>query len=719
MPLRSVLAVDVDDQAFQDFLRTFQKYQDAVTKLPGTWSNVNKQTTATKSAFADMTAALMAQAEMIARITKGGEQQERQTARTASSWQSMQRTTRDVARNILSATDALLKWTGILGGVSGLLGVGGLWGIDRMAASAAGMRREATGFAAPSGQISAFNLSYRRFIDTGSMLSGVSSALIDPGKRWQLMAASGLSSAQLSRMNTTDVASAILPALRRRLKGAPESMGRSIADAFGAGSMSDTDLRRLRGSSDSEFGEAGQNYRTRSQQLAIGDPALKAWTDLNDKLSTAGQTIENVFIKQMAALAEPIGHLSDEVTKAVKSFLEHPELGNWINDFSKGIEQAANYMGSKEFQDDFRGFTEGIAHASATLREFVKSISDVIDFLNVKKTILGLGAATNDMVTSAAGAARRWLSGGSSSNFRSPDGSIADPGSLFKAISHAEGTTNPDGSINYDAIYYKDRPPPKPLSSMTLGEVNAYAQTLPAGTAPMGAFQIQGRTTMLNAAQALRMSPSDMFNRENQERMASWLAANRGLGQWTGFNAHPANLAAAQRALSGGGGRGMSSFRPGGGGGLRSDVSAVLNLAKANMPEGYQVVLSSGARMGGLSNSQHHGGGAADVTIYGPDGKAIPNTDQGPGSAYGLFARYWYAANAKLFPGEERKAAWGYRFDTTPGSGVADSMHFDRGGDRGYRGEPLRNQYMRDPVKITVENTTGGSAAVSGNQVGR
>jgi hypothetical protein len=46
-----------------------------------------------------------------------------------------------------------------------------------------------------------------------------------------------------------------------------------------------------------------------------------------------------------------------------------------------------------------------------------------------------------------------------------------------------------------------------------------------------GAFQIVN-TTERAAIKALGLKLSDMFNAENQQKMASWIACHQGLGAW-------------------------------------------------------------------------------------------------------------------------------------------------------------------------------------------
>ncbi len=138
----------------------------------------------------------------------------------------------------------------------------------------------------------------------------------------------------------------------------------------------------------------------------------------------------------------------------------------------------------------------------------------------------------------------------------------AMPGNdFFKSIATAEGTLK-NGLINYDATYGGAKPPPKPLSQMTIAEVRAYAHSTGGDTAPVGAFQIQGRTTMGDAQRGLNLRDDALFDATTQRNMAVWIARKQGLGAWAGFNANPAARASADAALQAG-----PTVQPGGGGG--------------------------------------------------------------------------------------------------------------------------------------------------------
>jgi len=192
---------------------------------------------------------------------------------------------------------------------------------------------------------------------------------------------------------------------------------------------------------------------------------------------------------------------------------------------------------------------------------------------------------------------------------------------------------------------------------------------------------------------------------EEQTKVALALLRRGGGRDWLNYNAKlRAAVAAGEQIGEGGGVPMVSGGGPGGnmaGGaagttsgrfsGGRVNLAAVnqalvqtLQAASDQLPEGYRVVATSGARVGGLEHSQHHGGGALDVQIIGPDGKPVTNRGQDTSGMYTRLAHEWYQQVMKLYPHLGDRAAWGGEFGVTPGSPVADLMHFDFGGRRGH-----------------------------------
>jgi hypothetical protein len=129
---------------------------------------------------------------------------------------------------------------------------------------------------------------------------------------------------------------------------------------------------------------------------------------------------------------------------------------------------------------------------------------------------------------------------------------------VYEAIARAEGTFK-NGAIDYNAIYGNGKfgTPPKPLTEMTLAEARDFGKEFGprtgVNTSAMGAFQIQARSTMLDAARDLGMDlNTTKFTPEVQRQMAEWVRQNQGFGAWEGFKAHPELLQAARAAIRSG-----------------------------------------------------------------------------------------------------------------------------------------------------------------------
>jgi hypothetical protein len=135
------------------------------------------------------------------------------------------------------------------------------------------------------------------------------------------------------------------------------------------------------------------------------------------------------------------------------------------------------------------------------------------------------------------------------------------------------------------------------------------------------------------------------------------------------------------------GARGEPKMRAGDSQGLHPELLDIVTEASRSLPEGYTAKIESGvgSRPGG-SRSYHPGGNAADVRIYGPDGKAVG----GPGGwyqdprtfrLYEQFAQAGKKYQMEKYPNSPGFAWGGYFQNKGPGSyGFADSMHMQRGG---------------------------------------
>lgn len=243
--------------------------------------------------------------------------------------------------------------------------------------------------------------------------------------------------------------------------------------------------------------------------------------------------------------------------------------------------------------------------------------------------------------------------GNSMTDFSFSGGSGGKP--MLDAIARAEGTA---GRGDYDAVlgFGKFGSPSKPLTQMTLNEVDAFSRQMrshPANrfnSSAVGRYQILGNSTMRDAARALGMDPATTkFDAATQDRMAEWIAQKQGLGAWEGFKRNPAELATARAAIAGaptistaGTALAANNVRYANAAGIRNKRitdNLQRNLSEAVLAAygpGYTAEIYSGgqdAKGHGhrrTGSTRHDNGSAADVYIYGPDGKRLRGNQLGP-----------------------------------------------------------------------------------------
>ena len=280
------------------------------------------------------------------------------------------RNSRTSPRHITDATKQLLKWASLTTVFSGLLGAGGLFGIDRLAESASNSRRSAQGLNLTIGEQKAFETEFGRVVDPDQFLSGVNDALTDVTKRRFLFGA-GLTEGDLRGKDTAQVAAELLPHLKAIVDQTPQNQLQNVLHARGLDQfLTLQDAQRLKATPADQLQSWLKQYEADRRVFQPPPGVAKAWQDLTVQLGRAGQTIETTFIIGLARLAGPIGKLSAAVTEAIGSFLKSPQVGEWIDALAVGVKDFSAYLMSPAFKADVQGFEDSVgklAHAIPTI----------------------------------------------------------------------------------------------------------------------------------------------------------------------------------------------------------------------------------------------------------------------------------------------------------------------------------------------------------------
>lgn len=377
MVAKSIVEIDVNDEKFVSFMEKFREYQSALGELPEAWrgavhgiSDTTRETVRAKSegeqlakAFSDGANAILSINSGLDRLNDNLDQANKNQAgfnkNANSSKGFLSAATKDaksLAGHIKDATLSLLSWGGIVGTFTGLMGVGGLFGINRLAETTGSQRFTSLGLGTTIGGLDASAINYQKALGnpTGT-LGSIRDAQMDLSKRWQFQA--------MGINNPDQDPSKLLPQMIRNARDIFVKNGSTLqgANAHGLTNFfSLDDLNRFKNMSDEEINAMERRAQKDAKLLQITDQQAKQWQDFNVQLDYSSQSIRNTFVRGLGPLTPSLTKLSDALSTAIDTVLKSPELGKWIEGLSKGVERFGNYLASPEFTKDVEGFMSGV-----------------------------------------------------------------------------------------------------------------------------------------------------------------------------------------------------------------------------------------------------------------------------------------------------------------------------------------------------------------------
>jgi hypothetical protein len=344
------IAADVDFAEFLELKAKFDEYMVALAKAPAAWRGVGQELAKTRTKFETVAASATAVAATVAVIEKSGKSFYEVTTATARHWHNLALSTASVAKNIVGATESLLKWTGIVGLVTG---GAGLFGFDRLAHSVAGTRQAALGTGGDYGSRQAFAANFRRFGDPEGLLSRVATAQSNIQSP-EYATLRRLAGSDL-KGDPTEVA---IKALEAGAKYASEDKRTGLQVGVDPRlEFFDQDTRRRLRDRPEEVAEQVAKHRAlqKSGRLNVSDADQKAYQDFVTQVGKAGTEIETVFVKGLVKLAGPLGAFSESVVKLVDKFLDKA-LPAFIDDLRGGVE----WLSIEVTKDSFVKQVEGV-----------------------------------------------------------------------------------------------------------------------------------------------------------------------------------------------------------------------------------------------------------------------------------------------------------------------------------------------------------------------
>lgn len=415
MVAKSIVDIDVNDDKFVAFMERFREYQSALDDLPEAWrvaavgiGESSKQTEKAKGEAKGLGAEFNAVAEAILTINSGidrlntnledsKKKQDEFSKSTRSAKGFLSDATKDaksLAGHIKEATASLLSWGGIVGIFTGVLGVGGLFGINRLAATTGAQRFTSLGLGTSIGALDSTAINYQKALgNPAGTLGAIRDSQMDLSKRWTFQA--------MGINNPDQDPAKLLPQMIRNARDIFVKNGSTLqgANAYGLTNFFTLDdLNRFKNMSDEEITAMEKRAQQDARMLQITDQQARQWQDFNVQLDYSSQSIRNTFVRGLGPLTPQLSKLSDALAGAIDTVLKSPELGKWIDALAGGIERFGNYLASPAFTSDVESFMSGVKKLALTIMDVIGLFTGEIsisDFAKKHSTILSSDVKTD------------------------------------------------------------------------------------------------------------------------------------------------------------------------------------------------------------------------------------------------------------------------------------------------------------------------------------
>ncbi|WP_416859227.1 lytic transglycosylase domain-containing protein [Escherichia coli] len=409
MVAKSIVDIDVNDDKFVAFMERFREYQSALDDLPEAWrvaavgiGESSKQTEKAKGETKELGAEFNAVAEAILTINSGidrlntnledsKKKQDEFNKSTRSAKGFLSDATKDaksLAGHIKEATASLLSWGGIVGIFTGVLGVGGLFGINRLAATTGAQRFTSLGLGTSIGALDSTAINYQKALgNPAGTLGAIRDSQMDLSKRWTFQA--------MGINNPDQDPAKLLPQMIRNARDIFVQNGSTLQGAQAHGLTNFftlDDLNRFKNMSDEEITAMEKRAQQDARMLQITDQQARQWQDFNVQLDYSSQSIRNTFVRGLGPLTPQLSKLSDALSGAIDTVLKSPELGKWIDGLARGIERFGDYLSSPEFTSDVLSFMDGVKRLGQSVSRLIDLFAGKIslsEFMSGSSSILG------------------------------------------------------------------------------------------------------------------------------------------------------------------------------------------------------------------------------------------------------------------------------------------------------------------------------------------
>jgi hypothetical protein len=367
MAKQPTLTINVQSQQFQNFAKDFSALAKQMTTLNASFQQINASLNKSNILVRGM------QASMNGLLYLG----------------------KAVGAEFYKITKHLISWGTIVGGITALLGMGGgLFGIERLAASIMAKRRTALGLGQDYGKTQAsaiFNQSL-----TGNALDIQRNIRLGmAGSTDQMTALQGMGintfDPEMQKLDPDQIMDLVVKRLPAIMNQAGPALRMQMYESFKVGSLGIDPMTAMRYSTaegQKEYEEIKKMKAEYAPKMKISERAQKAWTLLEIQMQAAGAQIHKIFGEKLADLAGPLKNLSEGFTHLVDILMKSPAVKAVIEHLARWIDALAEKM--KELgEKDIEEFIEEIKKLLPDLETFKTDMKDFVAILHGAVTLLG------------------------------------------------------------------------------------------------------------------------------------------------------------------------------------------------------------------------------------------------------------------------------------------------------------------------------------------
>jgi hypothetical protein len=357
MAVKSVIDIEVNDEAFQRFYSLFEQYSGEVAAQPDSWKALGEAmgesgdklavgAVSGREALALAAAQATVIAEALEHATKAQDGLGSASKRSNVAMDALHKSAKGVGEAVSFVAGGLLK-IAAFAGIGGLLG--GL-GIGDLASSGFNRYKQAGGLGISPGELASFQTNAQQFLGT-SALESAANAQIDITKAGAL-ATLGINYTAAQNMKTSDLAFETLKAAASAFNEDKKSGTPALQDprifwaAMEQFGLSIDEIRNAAAHPEA-LAQAQRDTRRDTRSLNFDDKVGAAWTELKKELDRAGFQIQTSLINNLVAFAPVVEKLTGEFVSFVTGLTNSKE-------FAKDVHWAADELG------DLATFLKGV-----------------------------------------------------------------------------------------------------------------------------------------------------------------------------------------------------------------------------------------------------------------------------------------------------------------------------------------------------------------------